>query len=259
MTLRQLFENHLDIFGRPRRYFFQLLSFFATNDQHREKLLGTYLLIEFASAEGQNDLYAYSHKTKRTTFEVLEDFNSVRVPLKYLLDLVPLMRPRYFSISSSYAIDHNNLQLTVAIVNYKTILQERRVGVCTDWMSQLKLNDSIAFDLAPGTFTLPIDSETPIICIGPGTGVAPMRSLLREYTSLSNAQNVLFFGCRSSTADYFYKEEWSLLSERQKLKFIPAFSRDQPDKIYVQDRLIENGELVWNLIDQQNAVVYLSG
>jgi sulfite reductase alpha subunit-like flavoprotein len=94
ITLRSLFERHLDIFGRPRRYFFQLLSFFATNEQHKEKLM------EFSSSEGQNDLYAYSHKTKRTIFEVLQDFTSVKIPIKYLPDLIPHMRPRQFSISS---------------------------------------------------------------------------------------------------------------------------------------------------------------
>lgn len=132
MTLRKLFLNHLDIFGKPRRYFFHLLSFFATNEQHREKL------VEFSSAEGQNDLYAYSHKTRRNYFEVLQDFSSVRIPLKYLLDLIPLMRPRYFSISSAFAIDQNKLDLTVAVVKYRTSLKEPRLGVCTSWLASLK-------------------------------------------------------------------------------------------------------------------------
>ncbi|KAJ3335833.1 NAPDH-dependent diflavin reductase, partial [Kappamyces sp. JEL0680] len=128
---RQLFENHLDIFGRPRRYFFQLLAFFALDAQHKERLQ------DFASTEGQNDLYMYAHKMRRTTFEVLQDFSSAKVPLKYLLDLVPAMRPRSFSISSSPAVHPSTIELTVAVVNYRTKLQEPRVGVCTDYMAHL--------------------------------------------------------------------------------------------------------------------------
>jgi sulfite reductase alpha subunit-like flavoprotein len=95
ISLRNLLECHLDIFGRPRRHFFKLLSFFATDNLQRDKLL------EFASAQGQSDLYAYCHKPKRTYFEVFQDFNSVKFPIEYLFDLIPYMRPRKFSISSS--------------------------------------------------------------------------------------------------------------------------------------------------------------
>ena len=121
---------HLNIFGRPRRYFFELLSFFALDKQHAEKLK------EFASTEGQTDLYAYAHKMKRTVFEVLQDFSSVKIPIKYLMDLLPITLPRSFSISSAPSV-HNDIQLTVAIVEYKTKLQEPRLGVCTDWMSSI--------------------------------------------------------------------------------------------------------------------------
>jgi sulfite reductase alpha subunit-like flavoprotein len=132
ITLRLLFERHFDIFGRPRRYFFQLLSFFATDEQHAEKLQ------EFATTEGQLDLYSYAHKTKRTIFEVLEDFSSLKIPIKYLPDLIPPMRPRQFSISSCKHVHGDSIHLTVAIVNYKTSLKEPRVGVCTEWMKSLQ-------------------------------------------------------------------------------------------------------------------------
>jgi sulfite reductase alpha subunit-like flavoprotein len=150
-----------------------LLSFFALDSQHVEKLR------EFASAEGQNDLYAYAHKMRRTTFEVLQDFTSAKIPLKYLLDLIPPMRTRSFSISSSPLVLPNSVELTVAIVDYKTKLQDRRVGVCTDWMSILRVGgkqvfhnviDPIRCHIMKGTMSLPNDLSVPIICIGPGTG-----------------------------------------------------------------------------------------
>lgn len=74
---------------------------------------------------------------KRTIFEVLTDFSSVKLPLKYLVDLIPAFQPRSFSISSSPLVHGNTIHLTVAIVNYKTKLKADRVGVCTDWMANL--------------------------------------------------------------------------------------------------------------------------
>lgn len=129
LTLRTLLTHHLDIHGRPRRYFFQLLSFFATSEQHTERL------IELASTEGQDDLYKYCHLLKRTVFEVLQDF-PCRIPLSYLFDLFPGMRPRSFSIASSNSLHPFQIHLTVGIVEFKTKMQAPRLGVCTHWMRQ---------------------------------------------------------------------------------------------------------------------------
>lgn len=127
LTLRTLLTHHLDIYGRPRRYFFHLLSFFTTSEQHSERLK------ELASTEGQDDLYKYCHLLKRTTFEVLQDFPS-RVPLSYLFDLFPGMRTRSFSIASSSSLHPNQIHITVGLVEYKTKMLAPRVGVCTHWM-----------------------------------------------------------------------------------------------------------------------------
>ncbi|KAJ3276752.1 NADPH-dependent diflavin oxidoreductase 1 [Terramyces sp. JEL0728] len=233
-TLLSLFENHLDIFGRPRRYFFHLLSFFVSDELQKEKL------IEFASTEGQSDLYTYAHKMRRTIFEVLKDFSSVKIPLKYLPDLIPKIRERHFSISSPPTL--GKINLAVAVVEYQTKLVEKRVGVCTNWMKSL-------------------------VAGGPGTGVAPMRSLLLHYCKnypssadlLTIAKNCLIFGNRNKEHDYLYEQDWKILESNGQLAILTAFSRDQEDKIYVQHRMRENASLLWNMIDNQNASVYLSG
>ncbi|KAI8915796.1 hypothetical protein EDD86DRAFT_196835 [Gorgonomyces haynaldii] len=131
-SLRELLTDYLDLFGKPRRYFFWLLSYFCADERHAEKLL------ELSSTEGQDELYGYAHRVRRTTFEVLQDFSSVKMPLQYLLDLIPPMRPRSFSISSSPSAHPNSIHLTVAIVEYQTRLQEPRKGVCTFWMKGWK-------------------------------------------------------------------------------------------------------------------------
>ena len=172
-TLRNLLRYHLDLFGRPRRYFFELLAFFADDALQREKLL------EFSTAAGQDELYSYCHKMKRTYFEVLQDFSSVKLPLQYLLDLIPMMRPRMFSISSSPLDYPDQVHLTVGIVEYRTRMKATRVGVCTKWMAKLSVGDYVRCHVSKGTFRLPAD-DVPVVCIGPGTGIAPMRSILQS-------------------------------------------------------------------------------
>ncbi|CAO3572835.1 unnamed protein product [Mortierella alpina] len=94
-TLRSLLTNHLNVFSTPRTSFFQLLIHFTHNEDEKDKLR------EFVSPEGQDDLYSYSHRMKRTIFEVLKDFKDVKVPLDYIMDLFPLIMPRSFSIASA--------------------------------------------------------------------------------------------------------------------------------------------------------------
>ncbi|KAJ3279796.1 NADPH-dependent diflavin oxidoreductase 1 [Borealophlyctis nickersoniae] len=252
-TIRQLLEKHLDIFGRPRRYFFELLSFFTTDPQHAEKLK------EFASAAGQDELYTYCYKPRRTTFEILQDFHSAKVPIKYLIDLIPEMRPRSFSIASSPTAYPGQLHLTVAIVKYKTKLKAPRRGVCTKWLAQLKPGDRVSFRIARGTMHIPQWPSTPLIMIGPGTGVAPMRAFLGERIGQGAIDNVLFFGCRYGAKDYMYSEEWERHVTDGNLITFTAFSRDQDDKIYVQHRIRENADLLWDLINNRKGVVLLSG
>jgi sulfite reductase alpha subunit-like flavoprotein len=173
MTLDFLFTHILDICGRPRRHFFQLLSFFALSEQHAERLK------ELASPEGQDDLFSYSYAPKRTILEVLLDF-PCQIPLDYLLDLIPEMKPRSFSISSSPYCHLNSIHLTVAIIDYKTVLKERRTGVCTSWISDWEPDSLINFSIQRGSLNIIDDITVPVILIGPGTGIAPMRSFLIE-------------------------------------------------------------------------------
>ena len=98
MTLKALFVKHLDIFGIARRYFFELASFFATSDFEKEKLF------EFSTTEGQESLYSYNQRMRRTLFEVLKDFPSIKIPLEYICDLIQPIQPRHFSISSSLKV-----------------------------------------------------------------------------------------------------------------------------------------------------------
>ncbi|TPX48248.1 hypothetical protein SeMB42_g00672 [Synchytrium endobioticum] len=251
-TLRTLLTSHIDIFGRPKRYFFELASYFATNGLQAGKLR------EFASAAGQSDLYAYCHRMRRTTFEVLQDFASIEFPIEYLLDLIPAMRPRSFSIASSPSAHPGEIHLCVAIVEYYTRMKKARTGVCTKWMRTLQSGDHVLFTVARGSLKLPADA-TPAIFIAPGTGIAPMRALIHERAHRGSSANVLFFGFRSRSKDYYYQNELALLVRTGGLQLYTAASQDQDFKIYVQHRMHEQAALIWRSVHEMNGVVFLSG
>ncbi len=171
--------------------------------------------------------------------------------------LMPLL-PRFYSIASSQDHSPTQLDLTVAITKYETSGLER-LGACSDYIcNRMPLNTpTLPIYLHPNEkFRLPKDPNTPIIMIGPGTGVAPFRAFMQERVAKgSTGKNWLFFGEWTKAHHYFYEEYWSSLDN---LKLDLAFSRDQDHKIYVQHRLLENKTEVHTWI-RSGAVLYVCG
>lgn len=257
-TVRHLVETYLDIAAVPRRSFFELLSTFATNELEREKLL------EFSSAAGQDELHTYCNRPRRTALEVLADFPHTTAEIKadYLLDLFPEIQPRSFSIASSLKAHPNRLQILVAVVRYKTKLFKPRQGLCSNWLASLdpeKEDVYVPLWVKRGTLKFPKDNDTPVIMVGPGTGVAPFRSAIQERSAEGKTGNVLFFGCRSESKDFYFSSEWDERIKAGHLTLFTAFSRDQEEKIYVQHRISENPELLMDLISNKNACFYIAG
>ena len=286
VTVRELLTTHLDIGSVPRRFFFELLAHFASAAHEAERLA------ELAGAAGQDELHDYCARMRRTCIEVLSDFPSTQgnIPLEYLLDLFPLLQPRAFSISSSPRAHPNEVHLTVAVVRYKTRMHLPRRGVCTSWLSQLLSDDgggdgdgitttTVPIWLRRGTFHWP-PPTTPLILVGPGTGVAPFRALLHERAAAAAAadngdrdggvdaasapaaaaaaETLLFFGCRSRHGDFLYADEWDDLEARGTVRVFTAFSRDQAAKVYVQHRIREQAALVWSLLSR-GAYCFVAG
>ncbi|KAM8934769.1 NADPH-dependent diflavin oxidoreductase 1 isoform 2-T2 [Pelodytes ibericus] len=257
-TVRHLVERYLDICCVPRRSFFELLSHFSPDEQEREKLR------EFSCAGGQEELYAYCNRPRRTTLEVLLDFphTTCCIPPDYLLDLIPRIRPRAFSIASSMQAYPSKLHILMAVVQYRTRLRKTRRGLCSTWLASLhpmEGEQQVPLWVKKGTMKFPSDPDTPLIMIGPGTGVAPFRAVIKERSCHSAAGNYLFFGCRGESKDYYFQQEWADLVKGGLLTIYTAFSRDQEDKIYVQHRIRENGRLLWDLIHNEHAYVYIAG
>ncbi|XP_061459687.1 NADPH-dependent diflavin oxidoreductase 1 isoform X2 [Rhineura floridana] len=256
-SVHHLVSRYLDIACVPRRSFFELLSRLSPNELEREKLQ------EFSSTQGQEELHAYCNRPRRTTLEVLCDFpqTTCAIPCDYLLDLIPRIRPRAFSIASSMLAHPNRIEILLAVVRYKTHLSKPRRGLCSTWLAGLDpQNEAVRVPLwvKRGGMTFPADPDTPVIMIGPGTGVAPFRAAIQERGAQGKKGNCLFFGCRQKAKDFYCQSEWEELLERGFLALFVAFSRDQEEKVYVQHRIKEEEELVWDLV-KRGAHIFLAG
>lgn len=249
----------------PCRFFFEVMSFYAAAEHEKEKLQ------YFTSSQGRDDLYQYNQKERRTVLEILEDFPSVQMPFEWLVQLVPPLRTRAFSISSSPLAHPNQVHLTVTVVSWTTPYKRRRRGLCSFWLAGLDPHDNrenfIPAWIHRGSLHPPPPS-LPLILIGPGTGCAPFRAFVEERAaqreSGPTAPVLFFFGCRNQESDFLYKDFWLSQAQKGVLSaetgggFFVAFSRDQPSKIYVQHKMKEQRGLIWSLLIS-GAAIYLSG
>jgi sulfite reductase alpha subunit-like flavoprotein len=280
-TAIELFTKRLDVYGVPRRVFFALLAHFATEPMHKERLT------EFGSPEGAADLLEYAARPRRTYAEVLLDFPSARPPLAYYLDLIPPLRERYFSISSSPLRYPSEVHLTVAVVQYQSRLQVPRFGVCSTYLAQLRPKwvtdgavcgnspsaDTVDVWLRRGCLTMPADPRAPLVMVGPGTGVAPFRAFVQtrqvqrceldgRAVEAPIGATCLYFGCRHPEEDYLYADEWQAhLAAGDLSAFHVAFSRMGAQKVYVQHKMKApaNAAELWQLLAHPAAHVYIAG
>lgn len=258
LTLRNLIKYHLDIMSIPRRSFFALLHHFVdtlTEEGEREKEK----LYEFSTLAEAEDLYNYANRPRRLILETIMEFEkNLKIPLEYVLDLFPLIKVRLFLIASKSSSD--TVDIIAGIVEYKTILRRIRRGLCTKWLKLLQEGDSVVFSIHKSNlnFSLPENPKPPVIMISPGTGVAPMKSLIEQ--EAGQRELYLFYGCRYSTKDYLFQELWEGLEAKGQLQIYPCFSRDPGSKVkYVQDRLFVEQKTVAKLILEENAIVFVCG
>jgi sulfite reductase alpha subunit-like flavoprotein len=278
LTLRWLLENVLDIMSIPRRSFFANLAYFAGSSNEDEEFQKERLL-ELANPELIDELWDYTTRPKRTILEVVMDFTTVQIPWQYALSALPLMRGRQFSIASGGdfkqdAEGRTRVQLLVAIADPPSpiIKWRRRYGVCTRYISTLQPGQKINIGMQQGYLDVqPSELEAPVMMIGPGTGVAPMRAMAQQRyawskehadeTSGKRLENdVLIFGCRGTNTDYFFKDEWAQLSHTEGLRVWTALSRDKDEpKSYVQDQIRQHASTVFKAIYELKGRIYVCG
>lgn len=193
--------------------------------------------------------------------DLFKEYQDIQAPLQELCAQFGPLLPRFYSVASSPLIFKNEVHLTVALFTF-THQGEQRYGVGSHFLCHLANVDEteVPIYVQPAHyFTLPSDDNIPIIMIGPGTGVAPYRAFMQERLAKNaRGKNWLFFGERNRQFDYFYEEDWEQWTSQGKLKVDLAFSRDQPEKIYVQHRMYENAKELWAWLEE-GAYFYVCG
>ncbi|HEY4379951.1 MAG TPA: flavodoxin domain-containing protein [Acidobacteriaceae bacterium] len=203
------------------------------------------------------DKYTYD----RSLIDLVHDYPGVLHNPADLVAMLAKLSPRLYSISSSPFAHAGEVHTTIAVVRYRSHDRERG-GVCSTLLADRTSNgDRRPIYIHPNKkFRLPAASDTPIIMIGPGTGIAPFRAFLHQRRALAaTGKNWLFFGERSASTDFLYREELeSMVADGHVTRLDTAFSRDQERKIYVQDRMVEQGKQVWSWM-QEGASIYVCG
>ncbi|KAK9469199.1 hypothetical protein V1512DRAFT_255723 [Lipomyces arxii] len=268
LTLRSMLTYHLDFTSVPRATFFEVLCYFSNGDEQQEEKLRQFA--DTGNEEYTQDRYDYADRPRRSILECLMEFESVKIPVEYLLEVFGELRPRQFSIAG---FQENKIELLIAIVKYRTMLKRIRQGVCTRYVSDLKVGDHLLYEISPPQAKTP-SSDTPVLLIGPGTGVAPLRWLLMNRMK-SSSTSLLVFGNRFRNADWYYKSNWKSIdneiesTDENGIVTITGgnctvhccFSRDGNKVKYVQDVLSRQdiSASVAQMLVKQNGYVWVCG
>ncbi|WES67341.1 NADPH-dependent assimilatory sulfite reductase flavoprotein subunit [Superficieibacter sp. HKU1] len=188
-------------------------------------------------------------------------FSPAQLDAQTLIDLLRPLTPRLYSIASAQAEAENEVHVTVGVVRYEVEGRARAGGASSFLADRVEDEGEVRIFIEHNdNFRLPANPETPVIMIGPGTGIAPFRAFMQQRAAdEAPGKNWLFFGNPHFTEDFLYQVEWQRYVKEGVLSRIDlAWSRDQKEKIYVQDKLREQGAELWRWIND-GAHIYVCG
>jgi sulfite reductase (NADPH) flavoprotein alpha-component len=246
LTLKRALQSHMEI-TTVNVAFLREWAGLVETEHLRE------LLMEGAEAQLTEFLGRYQ------LVDVVREFPA-EVDAQPFVDLLRALSPRSYSIASSLRANPDEVHLTVAEVRYQAFGSEHWGAASSHLVERLQEGDTVnVFVERNKRFRLPA-ADTPVIMIGPGTGIAPFRAFVEERVELgASGDNWLFFGDRNFDSDFLYQLEWQRHLKQGNLQRLDvAFSRDQRSKVYVQDRIRDNGAEVARWIER-GAVIYVCG
>lgn len=258
-TVFQAFTDNLDILGKPGKKFYEALAEFATDENEIKKLqlLG--------SSDGTAELKKYQDEEFYSYTDIFELFPSAKPSLPELLTIIPALKRREYSIASSQKMHPNAVHLLIVVVDWIDNGKRKRFGQCSRYISQLEIGTELVVSVKPSVMKLPPLPEQPIIMSGLGTGLAPFKAFVEEkiwqqQQGMTIGKIYLFLGARHKKEEYLYGELWEAYKEAGIVTHIgAAFSRDQPEKIYIQDRIREVLPELKTAIVDENGSFYLCG
>jgi sulfite reductase (NADPH) flavoprotein alpha-component len=188
----------------------------------------------------------------REVVDILQAYPRAGFTADELVKVLRKLQPRLYSIASSPKAFPEDIHLTVAVVRYE-LHGRNRQGVCSTYLADRVNGGTMpVFIHSAKHFRQPEDPSVPVIMVGPGTGIAPFRAFLQEREVLgAPGKSWLFFGDRNRATDFLYEEEINAWRGKGVLhRLDTAFSRDQPEKIYVQQRMMENAAELWRWLEE---------
>ena len=247
-NIYELLKKNYEILTPTGRF----IKFINENIDHK-------LLNQSLNSENRNALLNFKYGKDVLDFMNLD--KNLKFDVKQFLTLLKPLQHRAYSIASSNLVYENTVHLSVSTQRWKRKARDYG-GVCSTFLSdKCEIGSRVKIFLIPNKlFRLPEDQTKPIIMIGPGTGVAPFLSFIQERKYLkSNGKNWLFFGAQTKKNDFIYEDQISNFVEEKILNNLDtAFSRDQDNKIYVQDKIYERSNEFFQWL-KNGAIIYVCG
>lgn len=263
-TYRTALSHYIDITSHPRTHVLKELAGYAESDDDKS------FLIKLASNtdEGKALYSDWILKDNRTIVCVLQDLPSVKAPLDHICELLPRLQSRYYSISSSPKLHPTTIHVTAMMVDYVTPTGRARKGVATSWLKAKRPDDGadhrVPIFVRRSQFRLPFKPATPVIMVGPGTGIAPFRGFIQERHLVKQegkpvGETILYTGFRYRNIDFLYEEEFqNYKNEGSLTELNVAISRETETKVYVQHLISQKQAELWSLLEN-GAHFYVCG
>ncbi|KIW15909.1 hypothetical protein PV08_05959 [Exophiala spinifera] len=258
-TIYQALMQNVDIFGRPPKKFYEALAEFADDENEKKNLL------TLAGPEGFKEFQRRAEVDTVTFADVLLEFPSAHPSFHDIVRIVQPMKRREYSIASCQAVTPTSVALMIVVVNWVDPKGRDRFGQATKYLSNLKVGSPVTVSVKPSVMKLPPKSTQPIIMAGLGTGLAPFRAFV-QHRAMEKAQGkeigsvLLYMGSRHQREEYCYGEEWEAYQAAGVITLLGrAFSRDQPQKIYIQDRMRETLDDITQAYIKEEGAFYLCG
>lgn len=285
ITYEAVIRHHLEISGQTSRQTLLSISAFAPNEDVKAKCLS----LGSDREKFATDIHSKCYNLADALLKISNGLPWNSVPFVFLIELIPPLQPRYYSISSSSSSEKSKIHIT-AVVEADKKGDLDVTGIATNLLKNIEVkqqgkeellicnydlkgpkgkysNYKLPVHVRRSTFKLPSNPSTQIILVGPGTGLAPMRGFIRERVQLlKNSGGVtlgkalLFYGCRNKD-DFLYSDEWSVYGQAlgDSFEMEVAFSREDPSrKVYVQDKIKARAHEINNMLEA-GAFIYVCG